>query len=162
MQATDLQPTRLEAAKTAAKAFVDVQPSAIKIGLVAFNNGALITQQPTTDRADALSAIDRLQTAGATSLGQGIFAALTAIAGKPIPLPDDLSPADLDASTSGTTGPPPSCCCPTERTRRGGAPRSLNSRRPPAFIPSASAVLPARSCRSTLIVANRNRRANAD
>ena len=96
MRATDLKPTRLDAAKSAAKSFVDVQPSSIKIGLVAFNNGALITQQPTTDRAEAESAIDRLQTAGATSLGQGIFAALTAIAGKPIPLPDNPTPADLD------------------------------------------------------------------
>jgi Ca-activated chloride channel family protein len=96
MQATDLQPTRLDAAKSAAKAFVDAQPSTIKIGLVAFNNGALITQQPTTDRADAKAAIDRLKTAGATSLGHGIFAALTAIAGKPIALPDDPSLEDLD------------------------------------------------------------------
>jgi Ca-activated chloride channel family protein len=96
MQATDLQPTRLEAAKAAAKAFVDEQPGSIKIGLVAFNNGALITQQPTTDHADADAAIDRLKTAGATSLGHGIFAALSAIAGKPIPLPDDPSLDDLD------------------------------------------------------------------
>ena len=48
MLATDLQPTRMDAAKTAAKAFVDKQPSTIKIGVVAFNNGALITQQPTS------------------------------------------------------------------------------------------------------------------
>ena len=54
MQATDLQPTRIDAAKAAAKEFVDKQPSTIKIGVVAFNNGALITQQPTTDRSEAL------------------------------------------------------------------------------------------------------------
>jgi Ca-activated chloride channel family protein len=104
MRATDLQPTRLDAAKAAAKAFVEAQPSSIKIGLVAFNNGALITQQPTTDRADAEAAIDRLKTAGATSLGHGIFAALTAIAGKPIPLPDDPSLDDLDKVDIGYYG----------------------------------------------------------
>jgi Ca-activated chloride channel family protein len=95
MQATDLQPTRIDAAKTAAKEFVATQPSTIKIGVVAFNNGALITQQPTTDRSEALSAIDRLTLAGATSLGQGIFASLSAIAGKPLSLPKTNSPDDV-------------------------------------------------------------------
>jgi Ca-activated chloride channel family protein len=95
MLATDLQPTRMDAAKTAAKEFVDKQPSTIKIGVVAFNNGALITQQPTSDRSEALSAIDRLTSAGATSLGQGIFASLSAIAGEPLSLPKDASPDDV-------------------------------------------------------------------
>jgi Ca-activated chloride channel family protein len=95
MQATDLKPTRIDAAKTAAKEFVAKQPSMIKIGVVAFSNGALITQQPTTDRSEALSAIDRLTSAGATSLGQGIFASLSAIAGKPLSLPKSNSPDDV-------------------------------------------------------------------
>jgi Ca-activated chloride channel homolog len=95
MQATDLQPTRMDAAKTAAKEFVDKQPSTIKIGVVAFNNGALITLQPTSDRSEALSAIDRLASAGSTSLGQGIFASLSAIAGKPLTLPENASADDV-------------------------------------------------------------------
>jgi Ca-activated chloride channel family protein len=93
--ATDLQPTRMEAAKSAAKEFVDKQPSSIKIGVVAFNNGALITQQPTTDRSQAASAIDRLTSTGATSLGQGIFTSLSAIAGQPLSLPGDASTDDI-------------------------------------------------------------------
>src|SRR5436190_2112398 len=52
MLAKDLQPTRMDAAKAAAKQFVERQPGSIKIGVVAFNNGALITQQPTASRAD--------------------------------------------------------------------------------------------------------------
>jgi Ca-activated chloride channel family protein len=100
MLAKDLQPTRMDAAKAAAKQFVDAQPGEIKIGIVAFNNGALITQQPTTTRADTLSAIDRLSPTGATSLGQGIFTALSAIAGRPLSLPpnataDDIANADV-------------------------------------------------------------------
>jgi Ca-activated chloride channel family protein len=46
MRATDLAPTRMEAAKVAAKEFIDTQPNSIKIGVVAFNNGACY---PTTD-----------------------------------------------------------------------------------------------------------------
>ncbi len=95
MKATDLQPTRMDAAKSAAKEFIDAQPSSIKIGVVAFNNGALVTQQPTSDRPEALAAIDRLSSAGATSLGQGIFASLSAIAGKPLSLPEDASADDV-------------------------------------------------------------------
>jgi Ca-activated chloride channel family protein len=95
MQATDLQPTRMDAAKTAAKEFIDAQPSSIKIGVVAFNNGALVTQQPTSDRPDAVAAIDRLTSAGATSLGQGIFASLSAIAGKPLSLPENATADDV-------------------------------------------------------------------
>jgi Ca-activated chloride channel homolog len=95
MQATDLKPTRMDAAKAAAKEFVGKQPSTIKIGVVAFNNGALVTQQPTTDRSEALAAIDRLSSTGATSLGQGIFASLSAIAGKPLSLPKDASADDV-------------------------------------------------------------------
>ena len=41
MMATDLQPTLMDAAKAAAKSFIAAQPGTIKIGVVAFNNGAL-------------------------------------------------------------------------------------------------------------------------
>jgi Ca-activated chloride channel homolog len=95
MQATDLEPTRMDAAKAAAKEFVDAQPGSIKIGVVAFNNGALITQQPTSDRTETMSAIERLTSTGATSLGQGIFAALSAIAGKPLSLPENATADDV-------------------------------------------------------------------
>jgi Ca-activated chloride channel homolog len=95
MLATDLQPTRMDAAKAAAKDFVNAQPSSIKIGIVAFNNGALITQQPTTVRADTLAAIGRLEPTGATSLGQGLFTSLSAIAGRPLSLPPNATGDDI-------------------------------------------------------------------
>ena len=96
MMATDLQPTRIDAAKAAARAFVEKQPKSIKIGVVAFSDGGLVTQAPTDVRPDVLAAIDRLAPQGATSLGQGIFTALNAIAGKPISA--DLTNLDSDAS----------------------------------------------------------------
>ncbi len=96
MLADDLQPTRMDAAKAAAKEFVNAQPSAIKIGIVAFNNGALITQQPTTVRADTLAAIGRLTPTGATSLGQGLFTSLSAIAGRPLSIPPNATDDDID------------------------------------------------------------------
>lgn len=82
MRAADLKPTRIDAAKAAARVFVEKQPSAIKIGVVAFNDGGVVTQQPTKTKAQVLAAIDRLTPGGGTSLGQGMFSSLNAIAGK--------------------------------------------------------------------------------
>jgi Ca-activated chloride channel family protein len=79
MAATDFQPTRMEAAKKAAKAFVANQPQGVAIGVVAFSDGGLAVQVPTTDTATVLSAIDRLSPQRGTSLGQGILTSLNAI-----------------------------------------------------------------------------------
>ena len=91
MRAEDFQPTRMDAAKVAARNFVAKQPKTIKVGVVAFSNGGLVTQAPTDVSADVLAAINRLAPQGGTSLGQGLFTALNAIAGKPI-TPDGAAP----------------------------------------------------------------------
>jgi Ca-activated chloride channel family protein len=95
MAADDLEPTRMEAAKAAARTFVENQPPGIRIGVVAFSNGGLIVQTPTNEQGEALTAIERLSPEGGTSLGQGIFSSLNAIAGKPIP----ADPAAIEAGT---------------------------------------------------------------
>ncbi|MFN2153162.1 MAG: VWA domain-containing protein [Anaerolineales bacterium] len=84
MAAEDLEPSRMEAAKNAARIFVENQPDTIQIGVVAFSNGGLVVQPPTNDQAAILDTIRRLSPQGATSLGQGIFSALNAIAGDDI------------------------------------------------------------------------------
>lgn len=86
MLADDLDPTRMEAAKAAARAFVENQPSSVLVGVVAFSNGGLVVQPPTDVQADVLATIDRLSPQGGTSLGQGIFTALSAVAGEPVTL----------------------------------------------------------------------------
>ena len=47
MRAKDLEPTRIDAAKAAATAFVERQPSSIRIGVVAFGDSAVTVLQPT-------------------------------------------------------------------------------------------------------------------
>lgn len=84
MAAEDLEPSRMEAAKNAARIFVENQPDTIQIGVVAFSNGGLVVQPPTNDQATILDTVSRLSPQGATSLGQGIFSALNAIAGNDI------------------------------------------------------------------------------
>ncbi|MCU1345636.1 MAG: von Willebrand factor type [Acidimicrobiia bacterium] len=84
MLAADVTPSRFEAAKAAARRFVQLQPAAVRVGVVAFGDSAVAVQTPTTTHADAMASIDRLSTGGGTSLGQGLVAALGAIAGKPV------------------------------------------------------------------------------
>jgi Ca-activated chloride channel homolog len=95
MGADDVAPTRLAVAQDVVRRFVAGQPSSIDVGIVAFGAGALVTQQPTDDRAAVLAAVDRLKVGGRTSVGQGLLVALSTIAGAPISVPDadDPSPA---------------------------------------------------------------------
>ena len=80
MAAEDLQPNRMEAAKVAARAFVEQQPRSVQIGVLAFSDSGLAIQAPTNDQAAILAAINRLSPQRGTSLGQGILAALNTIA----------------------------------------------------------------------------------
>lgn len=79
MAATDMQPTRMEAAKAAARAFVDKQPAGVQIGIVAFSDGGFSVLAPTDDKDQALSAISRLSPQKGTSLANGILVSLKAI-----------------------------------------------------------------------------------
>jgi Ca-activated chloride channel family protein len=96
MIADDLDPTRLDAAKTAAISFVEQQPQSIDIGVVAFSDGGLILQAPTNTTTDVLDAIERMSPEGGTSISDGILTSLNAIAGEPIDLGD---PTQDDGST---------------------------------------------------------------
>jgi len=80
MAADDVKPTRMEAAKAAATAFVKKQPSNVLIGVVAFSDGGLSVQPPTSDRAKTLETIYRLVPQRGTSLGNGILVSLNTIA----------------------------------------------------------------------------------
>jgi Ca-activated chloride channel homolog len=84
MRATDVKPSRIEAAKTAARSFVKQQAPAVLIGVVAFGDGAVVVQNPTTNHTDVLAAIDHVSVGGGTSLGQGMLTSLDTIAGKQI------------------------------------------------------------------------------
>ncbi|MGI5241252.1 VWA domain-containing protein [Dactylosporangium sp. CA-139066] len=93
MKATDVAPSRLAAAQAAAKDFVDAQPDGVSFGIVAFDDGALLTQQPTTDHAATNAAIQRLRVNGGTSLSQAVLASLTVVVGKTVTLPREGEPA---------------------------------------------------------------------
>ncbi|MEX2658493.1 MAG: VWA domain-containing protein [Acidimicrobiales bacterium] len=83
MDATDVRPSRLDAAKAAAESFTGLLPPQINLGLVSFAGSATVLVPPTTDRELIYSAIDRLTLAEATAIGEAVIASLSSIASLP-------------------------------------------------------------------------------
>ncbi|WP_163549449.1 VWA domain-containing protein [Candidatus Frankia nodulisporulans] len=79
MAATDIAPTRLEAAKQGAVAFVDQLPPRINLGLVSFAGSATVLVPASTDRESVRAGIRGLQLGPATAIGEGVFASLQGI-----------------------------------------------------------------------------------
>jgi len=109
MQAQDVRPSRLIAARRAATTFVDGVPKQVNVGVMAFNQTATVLQSPTTDRVAVKAALQRLKSSGGTATGDAVHSAvriLTATpgaAGKPPPAAIVL--LSDGKSTSGTTTP---------------------------------------------------------
>ena len=76
MQATDVAPSRLRAAKAAALEFAGRVPRRVKIGVLAFNQTPSVLQAPTADRAAVRAAIGRQEVSGGTATGDALAAAL--------------------------------------------------------------------------------------
>ncbi|MCZ2839638.1 VWA domain-containing protein [Modestobacter sp. VKM Ac-2985] len=79
MRATDVEPDRFQAMQLAAEEFVEVLPERINLGLVAFAGTAATLVTPTTDREEVRTAIENLELAEATAIGDAIFTSLTAV-----------------------------------------------------------------------------------
>jgi Ca-activated chloride channel family protein len=102
MAADDLEPTRMEAAKAAARAFVAQQPPSVLIGVVSFSESGFGVQAPTSDEADVLAAINRLSPQLGTSLANGIFASLNTLAAEEDQTPriyTDVTPVPTPSPT---------------------------------------------------------------
>jgi len=94
MEATDVQPNRLQAAQVAAKQFTDGLPAGINLGLVSFAASATVLVSPTQDHSAVDDAIDGLKLDEATATGEAIAATLQAI-------------QSFGKTVAGPTGPPP-------------------------------------------------------
>ncbi|HWS75968.1 MAG TPA: VWA domain-containing protein [Quisquiliibacterium sp.] len=79
MRADDIEPNRLEAAQTAARAFVRDLPPNVRVGIVAFAGTASLVQAPTRDRDELVAAIDGFQLQRATAVGSGILLSLATL-----------------------------------------------------------------------------------
>ncbi len=97
MGAEDVVPSRIDAAKQAALAFVESAPDTLDIGLVSFNGIPVVRVVPTRDRTAVAASIQSLQLGEATATGDAIFASIDAIRSAPNPPP--LEP-DSDENTA--------------------------------------------------------------
>ncbi len=78
MTATDIQPTRMDAAKAAGHTLVDKLPKGFRLSLVSFSAGVRTVVAPTTDRDLMNAAIDSLTPVGGTAMGDGIVEGIAA------------------------------------------------------------------------------------
>jgi Ca-activated chloride channel homolog len=72
MGATDVPPTRLQAAKTAALEFARKVPKKFRIGVVAFSTRAQVALPPTSDRDLLRDSLDALHTGEGTAIGDAV------------------------------------------------------------------------------------------
>jgi Ca-activated chloride channel family protein len=79
MEATDVLPSRIGAAKAAAVTFVGLLPPRINLGVVSFGGTADLRVPPTLDRQAARRAIRALQLQKSTAIGEAIFTSLQSI-----------------------------------------------------------------------------------
>jgi Ca-activated chloride channel homolog len=108
MQATDVKPNRLSAAREAARTLARSLPEEFRLGVISFNTRVEQLSEPTTDRAQALRAIDSLKVEGGTAMGDGLRLGIRAIRtpvigpdGHPQRLPGAIVLLSDGASTKG-------------------------------------------------------------
>jgi Ca-activated chloride channel family protein len=97
MKADDVEPTRLDAARTAAKTFLDEVPEKFRVGVVSFATRAAVGVAPTEDRELVVTALDTLAPGEGTAIGDAV--ALSLRVGRP--------EATAGAGEAKETEPPP-------------------------------------------------------
>lgn len=108
MKATDVEPTRLDAARAAAQTFIDQLPEDVRVGIVAFASEPVTLVSPTTDRAQLKAALDSLRPRDGTAMGDALMEVLDIaqkIQAEGAETPDaSTTPSATDAPTDRPTG----------------------------------------------------------
>jgi Ca-activated chloride channel family protein len=79
MNATDVEPSRLAAAKAAGLRFLDRVPDELQVGLVAYSDVPHTTLRPTQEHGEVRAALEALRAEGATATGDALTSALRAL-----------------------------------------------------------------------------------
>jgi Ca-activated chloride channel family protein len=81
MASTDVQPTRLAAAESAANSFIDQLPSGVRIGAIAFSSAPNASQAPSASHDQAKAVINGQTASGGTATGDALQLALQLLRG---------------------------------------------------------------------------------
>jgi Ca-activated chloride channel family protein len=103
MRATDVSPTRLDAARASALSFIEQLPENVRVGIVSFASEPVTLVSPTADRGQLKAAINSLTARDGTAMGDALMQVLD-IAEK-IQQDDAAEKPDASASPSPTTTP---------------------------------------------------------
>ncbi|MCS7068080.1 MAG: VWA domain-containing protein [Meiothermus sp.] len=79
MQATDILPSRFEAARAALRTFIRELPEGLQVALVTFSRDAQLVVPLTTDRGRLLEAVDFLDLNLGTAIGDAILESIAAL-----------------------------------------------------------------------------------
>ena len=106
MMATDVAPTRLDAAKEAAREFVDQVDDDVEVGLISFSGNVAVEVEPTLDRDRLDQGIEDLELAESTAIGDALSTGtdlLVRMAGDQDAAADDIAPGAIVLLTDGET-----------------------------------------------------------
>ncbi len=76
MEATDVVPTRFDAAKAALDRFLDRVPRSVRVGLISFSDEPEVIVSPTTDHRRVRNGVNLLALGGGTAIGDSIARAV--------------------------------------------------------------------------------------
>jgi Ca-activated chloride channel homolog len=99
MNATDVEPSRLAAAKAAGERFLDAVPDRLRVGLVAYAEGTHTILRPTPEHAEVRATLDALRAEGGTATGDALTGALEALGERG----EDPPPAAIVLLSDGAT-----------------------------------------------------------
>jgi Ca-activated chloride channel family protein len=102
MRATDVEPSRLQAASAAARRFVEGLPDEINVGLVTFSGSTAVRAAPTTDHEEVENALSSLTLSTRTAIGEGVFTSLGEIAATAAKYGQKKVPATVVLLSDGT------------------------------------------------------------
>lgn len=124
MQAIDVQPDRISAAKDSAASFIEGLPARFNVGLVSFSGTASIVVPPTQDHDAVGAAVRRLELGPSTAIGEAVFASLQAVRTVPGEPGQAPPPARIVLLSDGTNTVGRSLPLAAEAAREAGVPVS--------------------------------------
>lgn len=121
MNATDISPTRLAAAKESARLLVEDLPPKFQIALIAFSSNVRTVVAPTNDKEKIYQGLESLIAVSGTAMGDAIMQAVDLA----------ITPPAAEPSAPGAVPVQPT---PTAAVPNGGASARADNKRPPAVI----------------------------